>query len=67
MERNAWGSSTTPVRVAIEELCQLLDSIDQTTDLLERHSLFRRLSTTAKSIGVLRMGSALAQPPIRLA
>jgi hypothetical protein len=56
MEPAAQTSSANPVRVAMENLCQLIDAIDQTTDLCERHSLFRGLHVAAETLGVLRMG-----------
>jgi hypothetical protein len=47
---------TAAVRTAFEDLCLLIDAIDQTTDLLERHALFRRISRTAEQLGTLRKG-----------
>ena len=54
MEREVQGDAATLVDSAIEDLCQLIDAIDRTTDLLKRHCLFRRLHTAAEALGVLR-------------
>jgi hypothetical protein len=54
MEPEAQDDSSGPLRPAIEDLCQLIDAIDQTTDLLERHSLYRSLYAIAEMLGVRR-------------
>ena len=52
--------SAGPLRTAIEHLRQLIDSVDQTTDLGERHDLLRQLSRTTTMLGVLRLECASA-------
>jgi hypothetical protein len=60
MERLAERGSATTVHLAVQELGLLIDTIDQTTDLLERSRLFRRLRVAAETLGVLRAGFATA-------
>jgi hypothetical protein len=59
MELEAARRARMTVGVAIDELGQLIDAIDQTTDLLERSYLFRRLRVAAETLGVLRAGFSL--------
>jgi hypothetical protein len=61
MEPEAQTNLANPVRVAIVDLCQLIDALEQTTDLLERHSLFRSLYAAAETLGVLRMDAPSAE------
>jgi hypothetical protein len=56
MEIQSQPSPTAAACMAFEDLCRLIDAIDETTDLLERHCLFRRISRTAERLGRLRMG-----------
>jgi hypothetical protein len=58
MELQPQPSSTTAVDTVFEDLCQLIDAIDQTTGLLEQHCLFRRISRTAETLGLLRQECA---------
>jgi len=67
MEPRVWGSAAVPVRVAMDELCQLLDSIEQTTDLFERHTLFRRLSATTHQLSALRLRGLIGEAALSLA
>jgi hypothetical protein len=57
MEHEVQSDAASLVNAAFEDLCQLIDAIERTTDLIERHGLFRRISRTAEMLGVLRMGS----------
>ena len=57
MERDVRSDATNLVDAAFEDLCQLIDAIDRTTDLLERHGLFRRIARAAEMLGVLRTKS----------
>jgi len=54
MERVSERGSTTTVHLAVQELGHLIDAIDQTTDLIERSRLFRRLRVAAETLGVMR-------------
>jgi len=55
MELESQPNPAAATRKAFEDLCHLIDAIDRTTDLLERHCLFRRISRTAERLGTLRM------------
>ena len=54
MELESQPNPAAATRKAFEDLCHLIDAIDRTTDLLERHCLFRRISRTAEMLGLLR-------------
>jgi len=56
MERQSQPSSSAAASRALDDLCRLIDAIDQTTGLLEQHGLFRRISSTAELLGTLRAG-----------
>ena len=49
---------------AVAELCRLIEAIDQSTDLFERHSLARSLAGAANVVRVLRVrnGASYVSP-----
>lgn len=50
---------------AVAELCRLIEAIDQSVDLFERHRLARRLCRAAGVVRVLRTqgGASSVDPP----
>ena len=55
MELEAHGGSEGSADIAFHDLCRLIDAIEQTTGLLDRHVLFRSISRAAETLGVLRL------------
>ena len=60
------GGPSTSLDGAVAELCRLIEAIDASVDLFERHRLARRLSRAAGVVRVLRTqdGASSVSAPV---